>query len=87
MIILMYEGGESMKKLMTILLSFFLCLGVYNQVYAIDNYVLNGDFSQGTDYWKINKKEATDGVLQVKNNELLFSPTKGNNNYWELGFK
>ncbi len=76
-----------MKKLMTILLSFFLCLGVYNQVYAIDNYVLNGDFSQGIDYWKINKKEATDGVLQVKNNELLFSPTKGNNNYWELGFK
>ncbi len=76
-----------MKRIISFLLSLSICLGLFTQVYANDQLILNGDFSQGTNHWEINKKESTDASIQVVNNELQFTPIKSNNNYWELGFK
>lgn len=76
-----------MKKFLSIILSLMLCFGLCNHVYASDNFVVNGDFSQGHINWDVNKKENTEGSIEVKNNELKFTPQKSNGNYWELGFK
>lgn len=75
-----------MKKILSFILSMTLVIGLCTNVYAEEkNYIVNGDFSQGTTGWQINKKATTDGTISVENNEMIVDLTTSNGNWWELG--
>lgn len=75
-----------MKKILTMLLSLSMCLGLCTKVYAIDNLILNGDFSTGvTEPWYINHKDDTAGKVDITSEGMEFTVEKANANPWELG--
>lgn len=77
-----------MKKIIATLLSLAMCIGLCTHIIALENnLVINGNYSQGTDYWEINKKDDTDAKMSAKNNQLDFEILKVNGNYWDLGLK
>ena len=56
-----------MKKLFALVLSFCLCLTMCPKVFADENenIIKNGNFINGTEPWYINKKDNTNGVVEV----------------------
>lgn len=76
-----------MKKLFALVLSFCLCLTMCPKVFADENenIIKNGNFINGTEPWYINKKDNTNGVVEVTNEGAQFKVTQTNGNSWELG--
>ena len=76
-----------MKKLFALVLSFCLCLTMCPKVFADENenIIKNGNFINGTEPWYINKKDNTNGVVEVTNEGAQFKVTQTNGNPWELG--